>query len=189
MWAHKQRKMLLSGLWIWSWAFTEIIDVSVAFFTQKTFIYQIWSTVKRDFNAFSVSLPWLHIFPYNSDPVEKVSLSHCSTHTSFLPVITIYVSSTMCCKNFHTSSPPQSALSQNLPLPCHLGTRGKDISFCFCASHQAHDSPQNADDFSQDNSQTRTAKKMLLLCSSQPWNTFLCSYRECNSLKFVFWIF
>lgn len=91
-------------------------------------------------------------------------------HTSFLRILTIYVSSTMCFTNFHTSSLPQSALSQNLPLPCHLGTRGKDnISFCFSASHQTHDSPQKADDFCQDNSQTRTARKMLLLCSSQPW--------------------
>lgn len=137
---HNQRKTLLSGLWIQNWEFTEIIDVSVAFVTQKTFIYQkTWSTVKRDFNAFSVSLPWLHIFSYNSDPVEKVSLSHCSTHTSFLPVMTIYVSSMTCCTNFHT------ALSQNLPLPCLRGTREKDNnSFRFSASHQEHESPQNS---------------------------------------------
>lgn len=61
--AHNQRKTLLSVRWIWRWAFTEIIDMSVAFFTQKTFIYQ-----KSDQQWKDISMPfqfcWLGcIFP------------------------------------------------------------------------------------------------------------------------------
>lgn len=80
------------------------------------------------------------------------------------------------------------------PYPCRavLGPVEKTrfLFTFFFASNQTCDRPQKAVDFCQDNSQTRATRKMLLLCSLQPWKRkyiSLFSCRECDSLKFVFW--
>lgn len=186
--AHNQRKTLLSVRWIWRWAFTEIIDMSVAFFTQKTFIYQ-----KSDQQWKAISMPfqfcWLGcIFPLiiqeRLHRVEKWRRWAPPTH-HFYRLLPFTCLARCVVQIFLLLHHLGQFSFKTYPCPAILAPVEK-TTFPFAFLHPSKH-PQKADDLCQDNSQTRTVWKMLLLSSSQPWkNTFLCSCRECNSLKFVF---